>query len=668
MNGAGTIGDPWQVANLADLRKVGQGYNDGDDKTYALGNYYVQVADIDAGGTQSTAFTKIGAASTRFSGQYDGDGYTIRNFYITGTNDFALFGATSSASVIKNLGMLNAMIVPVAGADFGVIAGENLGVIENCWTTGTIFGGGVTALGGIAGRNDGASSVIRNCWSTVNIRNTDTSNRIGGIVGRSHASAQAIDCWHSGFIDTNSTSHGGCVGDGLGTITRCFWDSDAASKAVSGGGTAKTSAELKNTSTFTGWDFDIWEIDEGDNPRLQNAPLPTPTLISTASQLQDIANDLGGYYALENNIDASATEEWNSGAGFLPIGSPSTPFVGFLDGKGYAVSGITIDRSSTSDCGIFGVLSGGVENISFNDANISGDQGVGVLAGEAKFASIRNTHVGGEVVAAGRDSGGSIGRTSTGARVVVSHSRADVSISGGLNTGGFIGLAFTEGVWRRCYATGNVTSNNEQTGGFVGVARNHVFNQCFATGNVTNTGSGRSEHGGFAGEFEGGCAATNCYATGNVSGGNSAEVGGFIGQYQAASGIIRNCYSTGSVSATGADVGGFCGDLDGPSIVDCFWDTETSGQATDGPDSTATGKTTAQMQDIDTYTDTATAGLDNAWDMVAIGSYVDEIWKIDDGNDYPILGYEVVSIPPPAATFKPYWRQTPQLSTAGVIG
>jgi hypothetical protein len=62
-----------------------------------------------------------------------------------------------------------------------------------------------------------------------------------------------------------------------------------------------------------------------------------------------------------------------------------------------------------------------------------------------------------------------------------------------------------------------------------------------------------------------------------------------------------------------------------------FWDTETSGQPTS--DGGGTGKTTEQMQDITTFSG---AG----WDIVLIGSYVDETWYIDDGNDYPRLGWQ----------------------------
>jgi hypothetical protein len=40
-------------------------------------------------------------------------------------------------------------------------------------------------------------------------------------------------------------------------------------------------------------------------------------------------DDLDAQYILMNDIDASATEEWNGGAGFVPIGC----FIGYFDGQ-----------------------------------------------------------------------------------------------------------------------------------------------------------------------------------------------------------------------------------------------------------------------------------------------------------------------------------------------
>jgi len=72
-----------------------------------------------------------------------------------------------------------------------------------------------------------------------------------------------------------------------------------------------------------------------------------------------------------------------------------------------------------------------------------------------------------------------------------------------------------------------------------------------------------------------------------------------------------------------------------------FWDTETSGQSTsDG----GTGKTTVEMQDIDTFTDTETPGLLEPWDMIKVANpdirNLVYIWNIVDDVTYPFLSWQ----------------------------
>ena len=43
---------------------------------------------------------------------------------------------------------------------------------------------------------------------------------------------------------------------------------------------------------------------------------------TTSTSLQGIGNNLAGHYVLGTDIDASATDSWNGGAGFEPIGAP----------------------------------------------------------------------------------------------------------------------------------------------------------------------------------------------------------------------------------------------------------------------------------------------------------------------------------------------------------
>ena len=131
---------------------------------------------------------------------------------------------------------------------------------------------------------------------------------------------------------------------------------------------------------------------------------------------------------------------------------------------------------------------------------------------------------------------------------------------------------------------------------------------------------------------------SNCYASGNVSG--DEIVGGLVGlvgesrSENAGPGTVSNSYSTGNVTDSD-QFGGLVGHNDEGTVSNSFWDTQTSGQATsDG----GTGKTTAEMQDIATFSG---AG----WDIIAVAdpgtrnpSY---IWNIaTTPPTYPFLSWE----------------------------
>lgn len=105
---------------------------------------------------------------------------------------------------------------------------------------------------------------------------------------------------------------------------------------------------------------------------------------------------------------------------------------------------------------------------------------------------------------------------------------------------------------------------------------------------------------------------------------------------------IINSYSTGLLSP--ANGSGLLGSLyAGLGCTSSFWDTQTSGRATSA--CTATGKTTSQMKDVATFTNTATPGLSAAWDFTGNpnnDSANDNIWNIDPttNDGYPYLTWQ----------------------------
>jgi hypothetical protein len=160
-----------------------------------------------------------------------------------------------------------------------------------------------------------------------------------------------------------------------------------------------------------------------------------------------------------------------------------------------------------------------------------------------------------------------------------------------------------------------------------------LFGYLAPGGKVTQVGveniniAGYSSVGGLVGDT---CEGTvsDSYSTGTVTGEDG--VGGLVGHSNF--GTVNNSYSTASVTGYSV-VGGLIGG-NGGTVSNCFWDTETSGQATsDG----GTGKTTTEMKDIATFSG---AG----WNIIAVapGEINDAYtWNIIEGQTYPFLSWEL---------------------------
>jgi len=310
--------------------------------------------------------------------------------------------------------------------------------------------------------------------------------------------------------------------------------------------------------------------------------------INDVNELQLIGNDpgypLNGNYVLGNDIDASATAAWNSGAGFIPIAPDTdpvtfdyqgTPFTGTFDGAGYIITNLTINRPTEGFLGLFGYTGGAtLQNITLENVDLSGADIVGGLVGESSSSNFTNCYITGALL--GKDNvGGFVGFNEVGSSLT--NCRSAGAVSGDNAVGGLVG--FNVGDCTNCYSTGTVT-NGIALGGLVGV--NGVG------GNITN-----------------------CYSTGTSIG--STQVGGLVGVNIAS---ITNCYSRGAAMGS-SNVGGLVG-INGGSISDCYWDTETSGQITsDG----GIGKTTAEMMQQATFV---------GWDFSAM-------WTICEGVTYPWL-------------------------------
>ena len=382
----------------------------------------------------------------------------------------------------------------------------------------------------------------------------------------------------------------------------------------------------------------------GVTPYLGEGTLANPYLIEDVCQLQNMSSNLSAHYALNNSIVAVGMSGWNGGQGFEPVGqNGEDQFTGSLDGRGYTITGLFIDRPGIAYVGLFGDIGSGgsVVNVSLEDVDVTGQNGVGGLVGW-NDGSVFDSHATGNVSGLEEDAGGLIGAIGDG---TMNNSYAMVNVSGDDGVGGLVG-SNNYGVVNNSYSTGTVNGSTD-VGGLVGY-NDGTVNNSYSTGTVngfhdigglvgdndyyvtnsysTGAVNGSIDVGGLVGDSEG--DVTNTYAMGNVSG--DEYVGGLLGYNDDS---VSYSYSIGNVSGS-SDVGGLVGLNDG-GVSDSFWDMETSGLLTsDG----GNGQNTSEMKDYATF-------FDVGWDfMCETTNGIEDIWGInkDDigNNGYPFLWWQ----------------------------
>ncbi|MCB0387017.1 MAG: hypothetical protein KDD43_16605, partial [Bdellovibrionales bacterium] len=133
----------------------------------------------------------------------------------------------------------------------------------------------------------------------------------------------------------------------------------------------------------TSWSFS----GEGDGTEV------APYVITDVTQLQEMNLDLEAHYVLGNNIDASETASWNEGEGFRPVGTFGKSFSGSLDGKGYQIQDLFINRPLSDNVGLFGYTEGAtLDNVGIDGGSCSGDDYVGGLVGNNVSTRISHCH------------------------------------------------------------------------------------------------------------------------------------------------------------------------------------------------------------------------------------------------------------------------------------
>jgi len=429
---------------------------------------------------------------------------TVENCYATGNliGDSAIGGLIGgNDAIIKNCYATGT----VSGSiDIGGFLGGNWGgTVENSFSTGTAYGYD-SVTGGFLGGNY-ASGLIKNCYSTGNVSRSSFTliTSFGGFIGHNDQS-KINDCYSNGSVkypgSPDPTNKGFCAqvttGGGY-AMSGNFWDTVTSAQTTTAGiATGKTTTEMMTKSTFTGWDFDnIWTIEEGKTYPLLGWFSVNYT-IRNLDDLQNMRYDKSGDYILANDIDASPTSAWNSGAGFIPIGTKANPFTGHIEGVGFNITSLYINRGATERVGLLGNIDGSrISNLSLIDVDVLGQRFVGGLIGVNDNGRVMNCTVSGNVSGVLSSIGGLIGSNDE----LVADCSFQGNVSGGTErTGGLIG-SHSWGIVTRCWAIANVSCDGE-VGGLIGYCGLGKIIQCYSQGEVT--GDDDNDVGGLIGFLE----------------------------------------------------------------------------------------------------------------------------------------------------------------------
>lgn len=595
--GDGTSATPYTVADIYGLQGIGS-------SSANLASYWTLANDIDASGTANwnagAGFVPIGTESVAFTGSFNGGGNRISGLTINrpSTDNVGLFGYLNYSATIANVGLIGGT---VNGRDQvgGLVGVGANSTINNVYNTGAV--NGRDEVGGLVGEN---GSAITNAYATGAVRGS--GNEVGGLVGYSWGSI--ANAYATGAV-SGSIEVGGLVGTGYGAITNAyasgavtgigagsiflgglvgmntyysdvtnsFWDSGTTGQSSGYGlnigsfsAVGLTTAQARNASSYTGWDFsNIWYTSGDMRPILRSeAAIADANGVVTISNLHQLAlmgANLAGNYKLAVDIDAgaavgtNAADIWSTG-GWVPVGTSGAAFTGVFDGAGHTITGLVVSRAA-SFLGLFGNSAGTIQNIGLVGESVYGYSYTGGLVGN-NTGTISNAYATGTVN--GIQYVGGLTGWNSGS---INNSFTTTATSGNYDVGGLVG--HNHGSISNGHATGTTYGASTYAGGLVGF-NDSTIKFVYATGSVI----GNTYVGGLVGYNDSGSSIDNAYASGAVNG--SVAVGGLVG---------RNFYST---------------------ITNSFWDVATTGQSSGYGQSfsgtfSATGLTTGQARSASSY-------------------------------------------------------------------
>jgi len=515
--GNGTVDDPYLISRQGDLIYLST--HSGNWTEYFHMTENISLSDESS--------NPIGNMITKFTGTFDGQGYTISNYTINKNSEYVgLFGYLGENGVIKDL-TVHAGADGVRGrANVGILVGySEKGVIANCSSSGNATATLDYAAGGLVGYNN--QGTITNCSSSGNA--TATILNAGGLVGVNNG--LITNCSASGSATAINSDAGGLVGwNNGGTITDCSATGNATAEYDYAGGLVgqnQTNGSITNCSA-TGNAAATHNYAGGLVGYVDDGTITNCSATGNATAV----NSAGGLFGYNDGTaencnatgDVTATQDYAGG------------LVGWNAGVLTDCSATGSANANENAGGLVGTNYGPVTVCYATGTATVGNAQVGGLIGYNGH-TVANCFATGNATAAGTYAGSLVGWNGG----TVTNCYATGNACSGVCAGGLVG--WNDDLLTNCYATGNATAQSQVAGGLVGTNSNF--------GNVTN-----------------------CYATGTATA-TGGYAGGFVGTNY---GPVTNCYATGTATATGGWAGGFVGDNTG-TITNCY---RNDTQGTDG--------------------------------------------------------------------------------------
>ena len=245
-----------------------------------------------------------------YSGTFDGNGHTISNLTLSGSDNVGLFATLSSNATIISLTLKDCTISSTSGSFKGVgtlvgnVSGSKSNIIECGVNGGTVSTKSSNAvyMGGLVGYASSAVSIF-DCYSTATVTaNSSSSSRAAGLVGYASSGTSIENCYVLGSVNANTGYSGGLIAYAVGSSLSHTSIKNCYSGASVTGTNSSNSYPFVCASNFSYVDFENCYYDK-DVSNVRKANTQDNIKQVTTAELKSLSTLGGGFRADEQKIN-----------------------------------------------------------------------------------------------------------------------------------------------------------------------------------------------------------------------------------------------------------------------------------------------------------------------------------------------------------------------------